>query len=160
MTKIHIVRLLLAVFSAFILAGSSTFMYALLESDSDEVIEVEVLEKEPTKVKFEGLGLLPGESCEYTVKLTTELVEVSTVSFDFTETDDSLMKDYVYVTVEAKGEKIYTALLADCLSGETVIFDYEKLTDEFKIIYTMPADVGNEAQSTEARFELLISAIA
>ena len=159
MTKLHISRLLLAMLSVFILAGSSLFVYIFTEIDGEEIVEVKISENEPGVVKFEGLGLSPGERCEYSVKLNSSVIDTASVSFDFTEIGDSLMKDYVYVTVEADGEEIYRALLSDCLLGEKIIFDYKKLTEEFKIIYSMPESVGNEAQNTEAHFELLITPI-
>ena len=159
MSKIIIARLLLSVLSLFILCGSFITTYVLLETDSDSTVEVRISENEPTIVEFESLGLSPGEKCEYTVELYVDALEPIGISLDFKELYESPMKNYVYVSIEVREETVYRSLLADCLDGEEIILDYEELDGNFKIIYSMPSEVGNEAQNTDAHFELLVAPI-
>lgn len=159
MTKIGITRLLLAFLCVFILAGASIFVYVLTEIDNEKVIEVVLTENESVSTTFDELSLFPGESCEYTVKLSDGGLEIVDITMDFNAIDDCLMKDFVFVKIESDGECVYEALLSDCLSSDPITVDYEKIGKEFKIIYSMPESVGNEAQNTEAHFELLITPI-
>ena len=129
--------------------------------DDDQSIQVEIEEGESSVVEFEKLGLVPGQSVEYTLYLSSDDGPTKTVHFDFYETADSPLKDYVYVKMFFAGEEICDSLLADVMSDAPIEFEADLSTGdkyEITIIYYMPLEVGNEAEGAEAWFDLYITA--
>lgn len=105
------------------------------------------------------LHLNPTETKEYSVNLFCRASGGYNVYLDFEETEDGGMKPFVDVAVKVDGEVIYEGRLLDLLSenGETVKCHTELYAKEarvFTLSYTMPRDVGNEAQGTYSDFDV------
>lgn len=131
------------------------------DPNGDGSIQVEIEDGETTEVEFEKLGLLPGQSTEYTLYLSSSDGPTKTVHFDFHETSDSPLADFVYVKMIFNGEVICDALLADVMTDAPITFEADLSTGEqheVTIIYYMPEEVGNEAEGAEAWFDLYITA--
>lgn len=130
-------------------AGDNQNLNVKIESGEEEVVE------------FDALGLLPGQSTEYNLYLTTNDGPTKSVRLEFREKEDSPLADFVRVQIFANDEEICDELLADLMSGGDVILDGDlTAAEEFKItiVYYMPEEVGNEAANTEAWFDIYVSA--
>lgn len=129
--------------------------------NNDETIQVEIKDGDTSVVEFEKLGLVPGQSIEYTLYLSSSSGPTKTVHFDFYETADSPLKDYVYVKMLFDGEVICDALLSDVMTDNSISFEADLSSGdqyEVTVIYYMPEEVGNEAEGAEAWFDLYITA--
>ena len=125
-------------------------------------INVHINESSEKTLEFKDLFLLPGESCEYTIKLNGERSKQYDLSFDFIDVEEEkTLKDFARVRIEAGGDVICDELLADAFESENIVasidFENEKNT-EILIVYYLPIDVGNEAKNAEAVFELRLTA--
>lgn len=160
MTKRMFMNIILIAICVFILVGAGLTGY-LLNVDKS-VIKVSVIPNEPQAVTFEQLSLVPGESCEYTLLLSSEYAEKYQLILKSEDQNLShTLKNYACVRMEKEGQVLCDELLASALVSEDMVLtvdfsDREK--NEIKIIYYMPEDVGNEAQNAEADFKLLITA--
>ena len=161
MPKIKLMRILMIVGSVLILAGVLVMWGAMATEDEQNVIEVELENEETQAIEFEGLGLVPGGECEYTIKLENSNVDKYDLTLDFVEIEEKTLKNYARVKIVANGEVISDELLADAFEKEKIIlpvdFD-EGMNTEIKVVYYLPLDVGNEAKNAEAIFELLLTA--
>ena len=107
------------------------------------------------------LCLIPGDECEYGVKLAKGGANKYDLRFDFVETGDGALKSYARVKIIVKGNTVYDALLADALDNENILLSVdfgEDINTEFQVIYYLPIDVGNEAKNAEAKFGLMLTA--
>lgn len=127
---------------------------------NDNNIDVEIEEGETSVVEFEELGLVPGQSVEYELYLSTGDGPTQCISLDFYETGDSPLKDYVRVTIFLNDEEICDELLGDVMDAGNIVCNADISSGEHKItlVYYMPEEVGNEAAGAEAWFDLFITA--
>ena len=158
-------RILLIVTCILILIGIALMAWAYFVHRDKNVIKIKLDIGTSESIKFEELSLLPGESCEYTIRLTRNGSEDKyELGLDFREistADNQLLKEFAYVKIEAGGETVYQMLLADAFEDSVLKLpvDLKKnVNTELKIVYYLPIDVGNEAQNAEAFFELLLTA--
>ena len=104
------------------------------------------------------LRLHPTESKEYSVNLVCAASGGFHVTLDFEEKADGGMKEFVTVTVRCDGELLYEGPLTELLDGDVAVqFEvelYEKDPRVISFTYTMPRDVGNEAQGTYSDFDM------
>ncbi|MBR2466749.1 MAG: hypothetical protein IKB38_07480 [Clostridia bacterium] len=161
MPKSNLMRIILVVASVLIVFGVVLTAWSWATRDERNVIEVRLRDRETQTVKFENLCLLPGEECEYTLKLEPDGIEQCDLKIDFIETKERTLKNFAYVRIEADGTVIFDDLMARAFDGEPIIlpvdFDSGK-NAELTVTYYLPLDVGNEAQSAEAIFELQLTA--
>lgn len=162
MPKSKIMRIILIAGSLLIIVGVSLMTWMLSTEDERGVIEVKLEDGKTESLAFEDLTLVPGESCEYVVKLEKSSVSKYNVELDFVDTDrEKTLKNYARVKIVAGDEVICDELLADAFENEIIVlsvdFDEGKNT-ELKIVYYLPIEVGNEAKKAEAFFELLLKA--
>lgn len=124
------------------------------------LISVDVESDEPQLVKFERMGLVPGESCEYTIRFKGE--EDLNLILDFVESEEEQsLKYFAFVKIIADDTVIIDELLADAFEHEEIELSVnfnEKRNTEISIIYYLPIEVGNEAKNAEADFDLVIRA--
>ena len=157
-------RAVLVAGSVLILIGVALMTWMLTTEEARSDIEIRITEETFEVVEFEGLGLLPGEECEYIVAFKGDRAESYTVTLDFVELDEGdrgTLKNFAYVKIEADGEVICDLLLSEAFEKEDIVLpvDFkEGVNTEFKVVYYLPIDVGNEAKNAEADFELLITA--
>ncbi len=160
MTTNKLVRIALIVLSITLLLGVGLSI-ALLVPREENIIRVDLENGEDTLIEFKQLSLTPGAECSYTLLLSTETDDEFDITFTFTETDDSPLKEYVYVKITDGEETIYELLLSDLLDGESLHMTRrleKREAHPIVITYYLPQDVGNEAQDAEAVFDLHISA--
>ena len=105
------------------------------------------------------LMLNPTESREYSVNLFCRASGGYYIFLDFEETEDGGMKPFVDVAVKVDGELLYEGKLDALLAPDAAVIEAELYADEprvFAVTYTMPRDVGNEAQGTYSDFDLTL----
>lgn len=161
MAKSKLMRIILVAGSALIIVGVSLMGWMLATEDERGVIEVKLEDGKTESLAFADLTLVPGEECEYTVKLEKSGASKYDLELDFVETEEKTLKNYAYVKIIANGEVICDELLATVFENDNIVlpvnFDEGKNT-ELKIVYYLPIEVGNEAKKAEAVFELLLTA--
>lgn len=148
--------------SVIIIVGVLLMANLLTTEEERNSINVHINESSEKTLEFKDLFLLPGESCEYTIKLNGERSKQYDLSFDFIDVEEEkTLKDFARVRIEAGGDVICDELLADAFESENIVasidFENEKNT-EILIVYYLPIDVGNEAKNAEAVFELRLTA--
>lgn len=162
MPKSKLMRIILIAGSVLIIVGVSLMCWMLATEDERGVIEVKLEDGKTESLAFENLTLVPGEECEYIIKLEKTSASQYDLELDFVDTDEEkTLKNYARVKIFANGEVVSDELLADAFDNEKIIlpvdFDEGKNT-ELKIVYYLPLDVGNEAKNAETVFELLLTA--
>ena len=161
MPKSKLMRIILITGSLLIIIGVSLMTWMLATEDDRTVIRVSLDDGESKPIKFDALSLVPGDECEYSVKLVEGSSDEYDLKFDFVETGDGALKNYARVKIIVQGNVVYDDLLANSLENENISlpidFDEGKNT-EFQIVYYLPIDVGNEAKNAEALFGLLLTA--
>ena len=161
MSKGKIMRLVLILGSALILVGVTLVVWTLNRNDEQNVIKVLLSDDATVTEQFESLRLVPGEECEYTVKLQSKKEVLYDLNLDFVETEDKTLKQFARVKILSNGQVLYDELLATAFEDEDIAVEVDFRTDkntELTILYYLPIDVGNEAKNAEAIFELLLSA--
>ena len=160
MEKKRWMRILLISLAVMILVGAALTTYFLLSMANRRVIKLKMDGVEDGAVAFKHLGLAPGEEIDYTVRIySVEEDRPCTLLLDFVETEDLSLKQYAYVRMEADGEVLCDALLADMFLAPSIPLDCvlkEKESVDISVTYYMLPEVGDEAQGAEACFDLLI----
>ena len=148
-------------FMLAVIIGEGIVLFKIIELGKDDhSIGVEIADGESGVASFEHLNLLPGEEVEYTLLVSSNEGPTYAVDFEFRESDDSPLKDYVYVRMLIGEEEICNELLADvmdngAISRNLVISKGDEC--EVTIIYYMPEEIGNEAEGAEAHFDLYVT---
>lgn len=104
-------------------------------------------------------GLYPGKRAEYTIRLGGN--GSFAVSLKFNSGNDVALAQYLNMEIELDGKLLDDGTLSEFLDGEALVFDCEtnsKNPAKLVIRYTMPLDVGNEAQKTVADFKIDLTA--
>lgn len=161
MPKIKLMRIVMIVGSVLILAGVSIMWGAMVIEEEQNVIEVELDNEETQSIEFEGLGLIPGGECEYTIKLEDSGSDKYDLTLNFVETEEKTLKNFARAKIIANCEVVCDELLATIFEKEDIILpvDFkENINTELRIVYYLPIEVGNEAKNAEATFELLLTA--
>lgn len=123
-------------------------------------INIEIEDGEESVVEFEKLGLVPGQSVEYNIALSTKDGPTNRIYLNFYETEDSPLKEFVRAKITINDEVLCDELLADLFYGYEAdyLIDISKSDCKINITYYMPLEVGNEAENAEAWFNLYITA--
>ena len=160
-SKGRLMRVILIVGSALILVGVMLMGWMLKHKDAQNMIDVLLVDGKTKVVEFESLTLVPGEECEYTVRLRKSDIDKYKLKLDFVELEEKMLKNFARVKILANGEIVYDELLATTFEnhGTVLSVDFaEEKNTELRIVYYLPIDVGNEAKNAEAIFELLLTA--
>ena len=157
MSKGMLMRMILIVGSALILVGITLMGWMHSKQDAKSEIVVQLKDGKSELLEFERLTLLPGEECEYTVKLKKTSQDRYKLKLDFIETEEKTLKNFARVKILSAGEIVYDELLATAFESNGVLLsvDFTKeINTDLRIVYYLPLDVGNEAKNAEAMFEL------
>lgn len=135
------------------------------QGDGENTVEIRFEEESAAEVvEFHELTLNPGDSEVYSLMLTNQLSGDCSLTVDFSPADDhpssNSMAQYVYAKVELNGETVYEMRLSELLRTEAKTLECRMDTKkpiELRITYHMPEDVGNEAENTEAWFDLALT---
>lgn len=106
-------------------------------------------------------GMVPGKTVSYMVSFKGEISQTYDVSLVFTPAGDCTLADYIDVNVTLDGKQLNAGKLNAYLSGDAInlgLSATEKDKSVLEITYTMPAEVGNEAQGASAAFNVEITA--
>lgn len=161
MQKSKLMQIILIVGSILIIVGVSLMTWMLATEDDRNVIRVQIDEGESKPVKFEALTMVPGDECEYSVKLVKGGTNKFDLKFDFVETGDGTLKNYARVKIIVRDNVVYDDLLVNTLENKNILLSVdfgEDKNTEFQIVYYLPIDVGNEAKNAEALFGLMLTA--
>ena len=162
MTRSIFLRIVLIVSSALIIIGVLLMNWVLETSDDRDVIKIYLNNDEVAEVvEFESLALLPGDSCEYVVVLSSENSKIYDLNLSFVEIEEKTLKNFAYVKIISGEEVLCDELLATTFEGEGIdlLVDFNDGKNTIiKIVYYMPIEVGNEAKNAEAKFELRLTA--
>lgn len=162
MKKFTFICTLLISLSVLILIGIGLMTYFLLNpTKGDAMIRLDLQDDVRKIVHFTDLSLVPGESSEYNLYLSSQYEDDYLISLQFSETEDRMLKEYAFVRVECEGEVLCDKRLSEVLDSEPLTCT-RKLSEDseckVKVTYYLPADVGNEAESTSTDFSLMILA--
>lgn len=159
-TKKRLTNIALIVMCVIILLGVALTIYCL--TADKHIIKVSIEPDETKAIRFKELFLYPGESCEYTLSLSSEYAKKYQLALCFEDQNLELtLKNYAYIRMEKDGNVLCDTQLAEIFKRQTIelAVDFtDGETNDIKIIYYMPEDVGNEAQNAEADFKLLVTA--
>lgn len=164
MTKNLLTRIALIACSVLILTGASLSAYFLISADQKQIVKVEIEDSSVENgvlVPFEKLGLAPGENCGYTLVVDVKDTSQYDLTLAFYEKADGALADYARVRIEVNKEVLRDQLLSELFEDNVLTLHVDlrgKKRERVKITYYLPAEIGNEAQETEAFFELLVSA--
>lgn len=111
-------------------------------------------------LSFTAENFVPGETREYTVTVHCAEAGEFVVTFSYESAGEGDLWKYLDVGIRC-GEVTKEAAMAELHGGAELKFEVELKEDEpflFTVRYTMPLDVGNEAQRESADFALLLTA--
>lgn len=121
--------------------------------------------KENTVIKLDGetsktlkaeiKGLYPGKTEDYVISFTGDDAENYFISLDFNNGNDGNLKNYIEVEIATNDSTIEKSL-NELLEGDLVSLGSG--VTEITISYTMPIDVGNEAQGESVVFYIELEA--
>ena len=144
---------LMAVMLIFFLEDAHDSFEEDIKIDQDGVLE--------STLAVRNLHLIPAQSREYKVNLVCKASGGYFVSLDYVEDKDGGMKEFVVVTVSCNGKLIYNGSLKTLLDTDLVLeFEEELYSDTPAVIvfnYSMPYEIGNEAQGTYADFDIKLN---
>ena len=158
------ILILLVILSLSLLTGAAFATYFLLNPDRESnVFDINVTSNNQRIIEFSNLALIPGQSVEYDVNLTSETDVEARVTLQFVrdESVDNGLEKYVYARIKLGGEVLCDAILEEIIAGEPLKLVCNVGADTPKtlnITYYMLDSVGNEAMNAEASFELLVVA--
>ena len=157
-------RIVLVLASMLILVGVTLIGWIMATSDDRDVVVVKLDAGESQTVTFDEVGMVPGSVCEYDIELRKDNARKYDLTLDFIDkVEEMTLKNYVRVRVVANDDVVVCDdLLATAIEKDDITlpvdFDEEKNTN-FKVIYYLPVNVGNEAKNAEAVFELVLTAV-
>ena len=156
-------RLLLIILSLMILIGSSMVYLLMRHGHDGNVIKMDIQYGQPQKVEFSQLAMVPGGKSEYIINPYRYAPGVYDLTFSFTDKElgHSVFDQSVYVYVEYDGVVYCDKSLVEIFESEdfTITIDLtDRVSEEVKLVYYIPEDVGNEIQGATANFELFIIA--
>lgn len=153
-------RILMIPMSVLIIVGVIIISWMNNAANRINSITVNMEDSEVQLVKFERIGLIPGETCEYKIKIKNNRDFVMHLDFVEVETPETKdLDEFAFVKIVSNGETICDDLLSDVFKMDGFVLPVdisEKINTELTIIYYLPIDVGNEAKNAEADFDLLI----
>lgn len=166
MIKTNTSRIILVCACILIIIGVFLAAWLMASSDDDHVIDVYLKDGKTEIISFERLALVPGESCEYLVRMKSTGVERYDMSMLFEETganaqEESNLKHFAKVKIISGDRVLCDKLLSEAFEDGAINLEVDfsrRRNTEFRVIYYLPLDVGNEAKSAETFFNLKVSA--
>ena len=115
-------------------------------------------------IEFRDMLIHPGETYDCSIYITNKIEGECRLNVIFDEYKPNLLanelKKYLYVTVTFDGDVIADGILLEELFNtelpvQNCVLDAEDPL-ELKLSFHMPSEIGNEAEFTEAFFDLII----
>lgn len=127
-----------------VVAGASIFGVIKSDGDLKEKTVIELSGETTKTLKAELSGFFPGCKKEYGISLQGISASSYLITLSFKNDEKSGgLEDYIAVKIIA-GEKTVEKPLTELLGGEPI--ELGTHSNELKIIYAMPENVGNEAR--------------
>ena len=155
-------KIILPIAAVVLLLFGVVLMALTLASPNSSFIKEVTLNDDGVEQELEmsANGLIPGDSREYTLNLKGQSTGDYLLNFEFVELNDGALKNFVKVTLQC-GDKSDTYNLSDLLGGQVATLKIKtiaKQTTVVKVIYSIPSEVGNEAQNATVDFTVNLSA--
>ena len=153
-------RILILVLCSLSVLGCGTTGYMLLTmQDEDNRIEVTVAPDASQHLEFRCRDLKPGQTVTYTVVLNTDIADMYDVALTYEE-DDGALQRYVTTEITYLEESYLNVPLTEAFALEEPVMLTGSISKEvaleFNVSFTMPSEVGNEAQGLESVFDLVL----
>ena len=161
MIRSRFMRILLVCASLMMIVGVALMGWIFATAEERNVIKVSLDDGQTKAISFSDLSMVPGDSCEYQIKLDSESSKQFVLTMEFAESGDLDLKKFAYVKILSGEEVICDTLMEALFDGDPIVLDVdlkEKKNAELTIVYYLPLDVGNEAKNAEAVFDLLLTA--
>ena len=155
------INIMLIAVSIFVLVGSSVTAYLLTQSEESQTLTLDLHDGMREELSFEDLCMVPGEEVGYDIRLEPEISGDYELSFEFTPGKETALAPFLFARVELGGERITELPITELFLSEPLTVTAETESGNpllLKIVYTMPSDVGNEAQAATLDFVLEITA--
>lgn len=114
-----------------------------------------------SELDFSASGLKPADSREYTLQLNGDTAGTYAVKLEFSEEEDNGLGEFIYVTCFYQDNSKDEFTLNELFDGRTIEFDC-KIENNSKaivrMVFTIPEEVGNEAQGTDTDFSVTLTA--
>lgn len=110
-------------------------------------------------ITISNLNIEPGTSKTSFIKFKCQVAGNYNIKLDLEEKGIGYLKKYLTITIKKDGKIYYQDSLEDALKNNDIYVTKEFAKDEevqLDIIYTMPLDVGNEAQGSSVDFDIKI----
>lgn len=157
MTK-KLTYILIFALAAVVVAGITVGAIVLARQDNyDKDITLSEDGTVQEEMEFSLEGMYPGKSAEYSVHFGGVAGDFE-LSLSFRADGDTGLAQYVDAVLELNGEKVAEGRLSELLGGEAVSLSLSGDESVLVIRYTMPLEVGNEAQELVADFAVEIEA--
>ena len=145
-----------------LIVGVALLITVLTTANDDVVQDITLSANDITResLEFSANGLMPGDVREYTINLKGKSAGSYNVMLDFGVVEDGALKNFVDVTVQ-QGDRAHTYKLYELLDGKPVSFNCRigsMQATVIKVIYSMPAEIGNEAQNASVDFAINLTA--
>ena len=161
MLKSTMARIILITTIVLVLIAIVLFVAVAFNEKDTSVIKVKLDSGENEKISFENLALIPGEQCEYEIELSVGSVKKYDLKLEFAEKKDGALKRFACAKVIVDGKVVFDDVLFKLFEKGTIELPIdlsEKDNTKIDLIYYLPDSIGNEAQETEATFDLIITA--
>ncbi|MGN1093712.1 MAG: hypothetical protein ACI4SC_01885 [Candidatus Neoclostridium sp.] len=149
--------ILICLTTVMALIGAIIWWSIYTKPEERKAADVEIsLDGETTRdLRVDISNIVPGSSHQYDILLTASNAREYSVVLKFV--GDGEIKDYVDIEIITDGENLAgeKKRLADLLGNEVAL---GKGASRITIVYSMPLETGNEAQSTEAWFDIELTA--
>ena len=160
--KLDLVSRVALITTAVLVVLSIVLLIFIISNERDtSVIKIDIERGEQETLTFDNLALIPGEQSEYKLELNVGSTQKYDLHLDFRETHDGDLKKYARAKIIVEDEVIFDDLLSKLLEKASFSLPIdlkEKKSASIGLIYYLPEEIGNEAQDTEATFELTITA--
>ena len=110
---------------------------------------------------FSGLELIPGESKQYDIDLTTKISGENELEFTFEELSESPLAEYIYFEIKIGDEVLCDTRLDNLLDGRSISYTANmKIGEPIRVDIRcyMPSSVTNDAQGKTADIRLNVTA--
>lgn len=135
----------------------------VLNSQSSFSKEIELTQDGATQenLSINIEGVYPTKSVEYSVKFGSKATKSYDVELSFEQSGETDMAQYLELSIVLNGDTVESGNLQEYLSGKVVALDLAMQKSEPAVLilrYTMPSEVGNEAQNLSVDFIVNITA--
>lgn len=127
----------------------------------DSTFEIKLAKGYSQSVDFGDLELIPGQSKQYDIEVTSRISSKNDIDFSFEKLSDSPLAEYIYCEIKIGDTLLCDTRLDNLLDGRSLPYTTDmKINEPLKVDvrFYMPMNVTNEAQNKTASIRLNINA--